>query len=111
MNLLQISQTSHGDWTVVAAEGEVDVASSPALSQALDEALQQGRKVVVDLRGVTFLDSTGLGVLVQALNTATEASRELRLAVTDPNVLKVFEVTALDDVFAIFPSVDLAAED
>jgi len=111
MNLLQISQSVHGDWTVVAAEGEVDVASSPTLSQSLAESLEQGRKVVADLRGVTFIDSTGLGVLVQALNTATESGGELRLAVTDPNVLKVFEVTALDDVFAIFPSLERAVQD
>lgn len=106
MNLLQISQSDRGDWSVVAAEGEVDVASSPSLSQALDEAIKARHKVVADLRGVTFLDSTGLGVLVQALNTCTEVGGELRLAITDPNVLKVFEVTALDDVFAIHASVE-----
>jgi anti-sigma B factor antagonist len=109
MNQLSISQSDHGEWSVVAVEGEIDVASSPALSQALDDAVSAKHKVIIDLLGVTFVDSTGLGALVQTLNTSVEAGGELRLAIKDPNVLKVFEVTALDGVFAIYASVELAA--
>jgi anti-sigma B factor antagonist len=111
MDLLTIFQLTKGEWSIVAAQGEVDVASSPALLQAVTEAIKDGRKVVVDLSAVSFLDSTGLGVLVQALNESTEAGGTLRLVVTDPNVLKVFEVTALDDVFDIHASVTSATNE
>lgn len=108
MDLLKLSQSSAGDWNVVTAVGEVDVASSPALSEALDRALAEGPKVVANLSAVGFLDSTGLGVLVQALNASRDADGELRLVVVDPNVLKVFEVTALDEVFDIHHTLESA---
>ena len=111
MELLELQELDHGSWTVVQARGEVDVASSPALGHALETVGEQRRDVVVDLSGVTFIDSTGLGVLVQALNGANAAERRLRLVISDPNVRRVFEVTALDGVFSIHGSLDAAAAD
>jgi anti-sigma B factor antagonist len=110
MEPLTISRTASGDWSVVTVAGEVDVATSPALSQALADELVEGVRLAVDLSGVTFLDSTGLGVLVHALNGVVDAGGELRLVVTDPNVLKVFEVTSLDDVFVLCPSLETALD-
>jgi anti-anti-sigma factor len=101
MDLLKLSRSSVDGWAVVTAVGEVDVASSPALSSALDDAIGSDPRVVADLAEVGFLDSTGLGVLVQALNASRDTQGQLRLVVADPNVLKVFEVTALDEVFDI----------
>ena len=109
MNLLTITTGTQGEWTVVTAAGEVDIATSPALSQAMQESIADTTRLVVDLGRVSFLDSTGLGVLVKALNACNEDGSELRLVVTDPNVLKVFEVTALDDVFSIHQSLGDAA--
>lgn len=105
MNQLTLSTSPVGDWSVVSADGEVDVASSPALWHALDDAIGQGTRVVADLSAVSFLDSTGLGVLVQALNAVKDAGGALRVVVADPNVLKVFEVTSLDEVFDLRDSV------
>ncbi len=96
MNLLEISESRLDEWIVIQARGEVDVASSPARSRALTDAISVEQHVITDLSGVSFIDSTGLGVLVQALNESIAAGVQLRLVITDPNVLKVFEVTALD---------------
>lgn len=109
MNLLEISESRLDEWIVIQARGEVDVASSPALSRALTDAISVEQHVITDLSGVSFIDSTGLGVLVQALNESIAAGVQLRLVITDPNVLKVFEVTALDGVFEIHPSTAEAA--
>ena len=104
MVLLHLTKSRVGAFDVVAAVGEVDVASSPSLQRAIEECVGEGCRAVVDLGSVSFLDSTGLAVLVQAYNACRDAGGGLRLVVTDPNVKKVFEVTALDDVFAIYPS-------
>jgi anti-sigma B factor antagonist len=62
--------------------------------------------VVVDLLGVTFLDSTALGVLVGALKRCREAGGELPLVITEPRLLKVFEITGLTGVFPIYSTVE-----
>jgi anti-sigma B factor antagonist len=104
MELLHVAASTDSGWQVVTAVGEVDVASSPKLLQVIEGMVVPGVHLVVDLSGVSFLDSTGLGALVQALNAVTEADGEFRVVVTDPNVLKVFEVTALDEVFELCPT-------
>jgi len=108
MELLQVSTSVVGRCQVVTAAGEVDVATSAMLLQAIEDIVAPGVRLAVDLSGVSFLDSTGLGTLVQALNAVTVAGGELRVVVTDPNVLKVFEVTALDGVFVLCPTLAAA---
>ena len=107
--LFQVKVREQAGASVVSAEGEVDVSPAPALRQRLYE-LPESAKVVVDLSEVTFLDSTGLGVLVAALKRVREsdAGGDLRLVVTRPQVSKVLEVTGLSTVFSVFPSLDEA---
>ncbi|MDA8287513.1 MAG: STAS domain-containing protein [Actinomycetota bacterium] len=107
--LFQVKVREQAGASVVSAEGEVDVSTAPALRQRLYE-LPESAKVVVDLSEVTFLDSTGLGVLVAALKRVREsdAGGDLRLVVTRPQVSKVLEVTGLSTVFSVFPSLDEA---
>jgi anti-sigma B factor antagonist len=62
--------------------------------------------IVLDLSQLTFIDSTGLGVLVGAQRRARETGGEVRLAGAAPGVQRVLEVTGLDTVFGVFPSVD-----
>ena len=91
---------------VVAAFGEIDVATAPPLREKLQAHITEGSStVVVDLLGVTFLDSTALGVLVGALKRCREAGGELPLVITEPRLLKVFEITGLTGVFPIHTSV------
>lgn len=94
---------------VVAASGEIDVATAPPLRDRLQAMTTSGKStVVVDLLGVTFLDSTALGVLVGALKRCREAGGELPLVITEPRILKVFEITGLTGVFPIHGSVEEA---
>ena len=62
--------------------------------------------IIVDLQGVGFIDSSGLGVLVGALRRAKERSGSIRLVCDRDNVLKIFRITGLDKVFPIFDSVE-----
>ena len=107
---IEIDVERHGGATVVVARGEVDVATAPALRVAVDEALDRAPDdVVVDLRGVTFIDSTGLGVLIGARRRSLDAGGRFRVLVTEPRILKVFEITGLADLFTIDPSLEPAA--
>ncbi len=64
--------------------------------------------IVVDLTGVSFIDSTALGVLVGAYRRQEDAGGSFKLVVTEPRVLKVLEITDLTSVFPVFASVDEA---
>jgi anti-sigma B factor antagonist len=111
MSLFDASTELRGTTTIVHVSGEVDIASAPALAAHVDRALApQPSLLIVDLSAVTMLDSSGLGVLIgvlKGLETDTKAT-QLRLIIGEPQVLKVFSITGLDGVFAIFPSLDEA---
>ena len=96
-------------FVVVAVRGEVDIATAPKLREKLVELASQGaQKVVVDLEGVEFLDSTGLGVLIGGMKRLRGLDGDLTLVCTQPRILKVFEITGLNRAFSIFETVDAA---
>ena len=90
------------DVVVVRVSGEVDILTSPALGDQLRSVTDQGHpSVVVDLGEVTFLDSTGLSVLIAGLKRCEAAGGQLYLTSPRPNVRKVLEITGLTDVFHV----------
>ncbi|MDP9401155.1 MAG: STAS domain-containing protein [Actinomycetota bacterium] len=94
---------------VVAVRGEIDLFTAPELKQALTEAIEQGRRrVVVDLTETTFLDSTALGVLIGAVKRLRSNEGSLAIVNVDRNIQKTFEITGLDQIFALLPSRDEA---
>ncbi|MDO8914960.1 MAG: STAS domain-containing protein [Coriobacteriia bacterium] len=96
---------------VVAVIGEVDVYTSPQLKVRLLEAIESGcSRLVVALDEVSFIDSSGLGVLVGALRRLKERGDELRIVCTRDQILKIFRITGLDKVFPIFATLDEARE-
>jgi anti-sigma B factor antagonist len=87
---------------VIVVAGEIDVATAPQLREALHGVIAQGHAtVVLDLLGVTFLDSTALGVLVGGLKRCRELDGELHIVVTDARIWKIYEITGLNKVFRI----------
>jgi anti-sigma B factor antagonist len=87
---------------IVTVEGEVDVATAPALRDELYRLIEQGTsEVVVDLSGMDFIDSTGLGVFVGALRRARESGGGIELRGLQPSARKVFDITGLSSAFTI----------
>ncbi len=108
---MQIITSSHrdGQWTVVTVAGELDVVGGPDLRQAVMREVQSGNHhLVLDLTGVDFIDSFGLGVVVGALKRTRLLDGDLRLVVPDPRVRRVFEVCDLDRVFDLHPDLEAA---
>lgn len=99
----------HDAVVVVTVVGEVDMATAPRLRQALVEAIGDGNGgVVVDLDGVDFLDSTGLGVLLGAVKRLRSTGGDLALARAVPQVARVFEVTRLVEILPLHDTVESA---
>lgn len=102
-----MSSDREGEQTIVHVEGEIDVYTAPALRERLDDEIDRGNhRLVVDLTGVTFMDSTGLGVLVGRLKQIRLHDGSMRLVCTHDRVLKVFAITGLDKVFEIHATVE-----
>jgi anti-sigma B factor antagonist len=90
-----------GEW-VIAVAGEIDVATSPELRQAIAEVMERAHRVTIDLSATTFIDSSGLGVLVGALKRAGELGQEsITLRGVQEPVRRVLEITGLTELFAV----------
>jgi anti-sigma B factor antagonist len=88
---------------VIELKGEVDLYTCPELKDELLRVIGDGATiVVVDLTETTFIDSTGLGVLIRGVERLTTEDGRLAVVCIDPNMVKVFEVTGLDRVFTIY---------
>ena len=97
-----------GGAIVVEVGGEVELHSAPQLREELHRVCEAEKPcIVVDLSGVSFIDSTGLGVLIGGLKRARERG-SLSVVVTQYKVRRVFEITGLTGVFTLFDSVDEA---
>jgi anti-sigma B factor antagonist len=104
---LRITSHSEGGVRVVEAAGEVDLVTAPALRTALTNALDEspGGPCVVDLTGVTFLDSAGLTTLIEV----NQRAHSLRVVVgSNRPVIRPIQLTGLDGVLALYGTLEEA---
>ena len=95
---------------LLTLRGEIDVYTAPRLRQAIIDLVDGGaNRIVVDMEKVDFLDSTGLGVLVGGLKRVKMKEGSLSIVTTQDKILKIFDITGLNKVFAIHPTVEAAA--
>ena len=96
---------------VVSVMGEVDLATAPTLERTLlGVAEDRTGEVIVDLTGCSFLDSRGLTALVATRARLERANRHLALVLSNASVLKIFQITGFDELFAIYPSLGAAVD-
>jgi len=111
---MSIDRIDHEAVTVVRPEGErLDIAVASDFRNALLELIEAGRRnLVVDLKGVSFIDSSGLGALVSALKTlkANGGNGDVRLAQVQEPVVALLEIIRLNRVFSTYPSVEGAVQ-
>jgi len=88
---------------LVSLRGEIHVTTAPRLSEHLTDAIEGGKTaIVLDMSDVEFIDSTGLSVLLNALRLVGQRDGGLALVCTNPTVLRLFQITGLDNTFDIF---------
>ena len=94
---------------VLPLEGEIDLHVSPRVSASLGAIIEQKpQRVVVDLSKVSYIDSSGLAVLIEGMQNVEAYGGKFILAGIQDNVKPIFEIARLDQVFIIFPHVDAA---
>jgi anti-sigma B factor antagonist len=105
---LKVSSRFHDDHTIVTICGEIDLYTAPRLHSELARLLAEGlpARIVIDMSGVEFCDSTGMNVLLSCLRRARERGGDLEIAAPKPAVRKILQVTGLDSVFTLVEDAD-----
>ena len=101
-NELAIEQRQHNGAAVIALQGEIDLHSSPALRKVLlDHVQQKTPRVLIDMSAVTYVDSSGVGTLVELKRKLDRQRGAVVLVGVQPRVRSVFEITQLDKFFTM----------
>jgi anti-sigma B factor antagonist len=102
MPSLHIKAITAGDCAVLQMAGEMDVYTSPKLRKQVADLAEDGViHVIADLRGIDFLDSTGLGALVGGLKRLRIREGSLMIVTSGGRILKLFQITGLTHAFAL----------
>ncbi|MDD2485310.1 MAG: STAS domain-containing protein [bacterium] len=97
---------------VVEIGGEMDVFTSPAIKKKVTEVIDSGRRfIIMDLGGVTYIDSTGLGLLISILKRVREKEGDLKIVGVTKQVQKVLDITGLNKILEIKSNVGEAIKD
>jgi len=101
---LSIERVPHPAAVVSRVQGELDISTAPLLRSELNELAQGTDPVVLGVEGVSFIDSTGISVLVAAYTRLKERGLDLMLAGPQAHMRRVLEISGLDRVLAIHES-------
>ncbi len=99
---LQIASEPIADGVVLTPSGEIDLARSPSMRAQVANAMKaKPKRLVVDLSGVPYMDSSGVATLVEALQGTRKIGAKLVLCGLTPRVRSILEISRLDTVFSI----------
>ncbi len=99
--MAQVSTPAPG---VLALEGEIDLHESPLIKETLQPLIDaKTPRIVADLTGVSYIDSSGLALFIEAMQRIQAYGGQFALCALQPTVRTIFEIARLDQVFRIFP--------
>jgi anti-sigma B factor antagonist len=98
--MMELKQEARQDWLVVSVRGRADSETADRLEQELRTAVEQHKKVAVDIRGVDYISSAGLRALIQAARAAQGRS-ELTVCSPSASVQRVFDMSGLQNLVNI----------
>ena len=108
---MEFTHKKRGRVDLLFLDGRLDNEASQELKTIFRETVKKGRaRLVLDLNGVTFVDSSGLGALVACLRTATAREGDLKLSGLNPRLSSVFELTRLHRLFEVYATPGEAAD-
>ena len=103
--LLRVDVAEHDDHALITAVGEIDLGTSDQVADAVATALDAGHKrVLLDFSEVTFIDSSGLAVLVRAHRDAESTEAVFAVVHPTPQTRKLIQVLGLDQLLRIYDS-------
>lgn len=107
--MLNIKSEKREQSLVISPSGDIDLMGSPTLRVELRKAAgEKPERLVIDLSGVTYMDSSGVATLVEAMQITRRSNTKLVLCGMQDRVRSVFEIARLDSVFTIVPTMDAA---
>ncbi|MFI0718809.1 STAS domain-containing protein [Streptomyces sp. NPDC021224] len=115
-----MTRAEHDGWAVMTVTGEMDLVSSPAVRQQVHDAVADGRRnVVLDLTGVRFCDSSGVGVLIGARRLMRSCAGRLRIVLPaggpaaddGAHVNRVLAALGVRRLFEVYPDLAAATDD
>ena len=107
---MKIELRSQDGFQIIALQGEVDMHSATGLRERLLSALQDPAGLIVDMSEVSFIDSSGIAILVEAYKRAKQHSQAFALAGVRAAPMQVLQLTRLDKVFPLFQDVASATK-
>jgi anti-anti-sigma factor len=100
---MEIKTREEGQVIIIALEGEVDISVTELVREKFNKLVDERKKVIlVDMTKVSYIDSSGLGLLVETMQAMEKYSGEIKLYSLSSDVQKVFELTRLNKFFDIF---------
>ena len=108
---MEITQKRKGDIVVIAITGEIDLYNAPEIKDIINKLVEERiYNVIIDLEGVSYIDSSGIGALISSLSNLKKYQGGLKIINVFASVKKVFELTKLTSFFEIYNSEDEATE-
>jgi len=107
-----MASISNPEPNILRLEGEIDLQESPAVKQHLSRMLEtKPERILIDFTGVKYIDSSGLAVLIEAMQRVNRYGGRLALFGIHANVRNIFQISRLDQVFAIYPDREAAEQE
>ena len=107
---MEIKQETINDVQILKLEGRLDASSVKDVKEKVGSLKEENHiKIVVDMGGVDFIDSSGLGVLVSSLRTVNKLGGDVKISALQDQVRAIFELTRLHRVFGIYEDSQAAA--
>ena len=104
---VQVVPDARADLAIVTVDGEIDIQSAPELTARLQELDAQGAQhVIVELSGVTFLDSSGLGALVAAQRSLDARGATFSIVGARPHIQKILMITRVIELIDSYDTVE-----
>jgi anti-sigma B factor antagonist len=102
---MQITRKQSNGITIFDIKGDIDINSSPSIRDVFEKGVKEKiMKILVNLTGVSYIDSSGLATLVEMLKKTKAYGGKLRISNLAPKVKSLFEITKLERLFDIFES-------
>ncbi len=105
---MEISTAFTNNIGVITVDGRFDAHQVIPVKQQIDDAIQRSSKVIINLNGVSFMDSAALATLVQGMKHCRQAGGDLRVCSLQQPVRIIFELTRLDKAFVIYNNLNEA---
>ena len=111
MNDLKFVSNKEGESVIITITGDIDAYHSAKLKEEMSNYIKTDESsIILDLSNVPYIDSAGLGTLVSILRETRNIKKSLKLIGLRPNIKRIFEMTRLDKIFAIFDTIEESAE-